>query len=133
MKAQKLTREEAESNLEFLGFIIFENKLKPSTSRVIMELSQAGIRNIMCTGDNILTAISVAKECTMIDSDETCFIPHLIEGTLTRDDSRGNTDQSCIVPGLITKTSLIWESVDDPDVRLDSRTLLVSSRASLMV
>lgn len=126
MKAQKLTRDEAESNLEFLGFIIFENKLKPSTSQVIMELSQAGIRNIMCTGDNILTAVSVAKECTMIDSDETCFIPHLIEGISTHDNSRGNANQDSTVPGLVTKTSLVWESVDDADVRLDSRTLLVS-------
>ncbi|KAJ5641572.1 hypothetical protein N7490_005572 [Penicillium lividum] len=107
MKAQKLSRVEAESNLEFLGFIIFENKLKPSTSQVILELKQAGIRNVMCTGDNILTAVSVAKECKMIDPDEHCFIPHFIEE-----------------PGLITKTSLIWESVDNPDLRLDPRTLL---------
>ena len=80
MKAQKLSRTEAESNLEFLGFIIFENKLKPSTSRVISELNEAGIRNVMCTGDNILTAVSVAKECKMIDPGEHCFIPHFIEG-----------------------------------------------------
>lgn len=80
MKAQKLSRTEAESNLEFLGFIIFENKLKPSTSRVISEMNEAGIRNVMCTGDNILTAVSVAKECKMIDPGEHCFIPHFIEG-----------------------------------------------------
>jgi cation-transporting ATPase 13A3/4/5 len=80
MKVQKLTRAEVESNLEFVGFIIFENKLKPSTSSVISELNQAGIRNVMCTGDNILTAISVARECKMIGSGEACFIPHLVEG-----------------------------------------------------
>lgn len=80
MKVQKLTRAEVESNLEFVGFIIFENKLKPSTSSVISELNQAAIRNVMCTGDNILTAISVARECKMIGSDEACFIPHLVEG-----------------------------------------------------
>ncbi|KAJ5757043.1 uncharacterized protein N7511_007225 [Penicillium nucicola] len=107
MKVQKMTRTEAESNLEFLGFIIFENKLKPSTASVISELNEAGIRNVMCTGDNILTAISVARECKMLGADETCFIPHLIEE-----------------PGLVSKTSLIWESVDDPELRLDPRTLL---------
>lgn len=80
MKVQKLSRADAESNLEFVGFIIFENKLKPTTSQVISELNQAGIRNVMCTGDNILTAISVARECKMIGADEQCFIPHLIEG-----------------------------------------------------
>lgn len=80
MKVQKLARADAENNLQFLGFIIFENKLKPSTSGVISELDTAGIRNVMCTGDNILTAISVAKECKMISPDEDCFIPHFIEG-----------------------------------------------------
>lgn len=80
MKAQKMTRTDAESDLEFLGFIIFENKLKPSTAGVISELNEAGIRNVMCTGDNILTAISVARECNMLGRDELCFIPHFIEG-----------------------------------------------------
>jgi cation-transporting ATPase 13A3/4/5 len=107
MKVQKLTRTEAESNLEFAGFIIFENKLKSTTTDVITELNQAGIRNAMCTGDNILTAISVARECKMVGPNEQCFIPHFIEE-----------------PGLVTKTSLVWESVDDPDLRLDPRTLL---------
>ncbi|KAJ5179631.1 hypothetical protein N7492_002841 [Penicillium capsulatum] len=107
MKVQKLTRAEAESNLEFLGFIIFENKLKPSTSRVISELNHAGIRNIMCTGDNILTAISVARECKMVGPNEHCFIPHFVED-----------------PGLVSKTSLRWECVDNPDFQLDPRTLL---------
>ncbi|KAJ5693339.1 cation-transporting ATPase [Penicillium macrosclerotiorum] len=107
MKVQKLSRAEAESNLEFVGFIIFENKLKPSTSSVISELNQAGIRNVMCTGDNILTAISVARECEMIGLKEQVFIPHFMEE-----------------PGLVTKTSLLWESVDNPDMKLDPRTLL---------
>jgi cation-transporting ATPase 13A3/4/5 len=80
MKVQKMTRAEAECNLQFVGFIIFENKLKPSTSGVISELNRAGIRNIMCTGDNILTAISVARECNMVGPDEPCFIPRFVDG-----------------------------------------------------
>ncbi|KAJ5502001.1 ATPase P-type K/Mg/Cd/Cu/Zn/Na/Ca/Na/H-transporter [Penicillium fimorum] len=107
MKVQKMTRTDAESNLEFLGFIIFENKLKPSTAGVISELNEAGIRNVMCTGDNILTAISVARECNMLGRDELCFIPHFVEA-----------------PGLSSKISLIWECVDNSDLQLDPRTLL---------
>jgi cation-transporting P-type ATPase 13A2 len=80
VKIQKMTREEAESNLEFLGFIIFENKLKKATALVIDELKTAGIRNIVCTGDNILTAISVARECGLIDRDDHCFIPRFLDG-----------------------------------------------------
>lgn len=83
MKAQKLTRELVERDLEFIGFIIFENKLKSSTAGTIAELSNAGIRNVMCTGDNILTAVSVARECDLIRADEQCFIPRFAEGECT--------------------------------------------------
>lgn len=80
MKVQKMTRGDAESDLEFIGFIIFENKLKPTSTETIAELNQAGIRTVMCTGDNILTAISVARECGMVSKSEQCFIPHIVEG-----------------------------------------------------
>ena len=79
-KAQKMRRHDAECDLEFLGFIIFENKLKPSTTGVIDELNYADIREIMCTGDNILTAISVARECNLIDRTAHCFIPRFVDG-----------------------------------------------------
>jgi len=83
VKVQKMKREDAESNLAFVGFIIFENKLKLSTTAVIDELNEAGIRNVMCTGDNILTAISVARECHLIDRNAHCFVPHFLEGWST--------------------------------------------------
>ncbi|KAI9741983.1 MAG: hypothetical protein M1834_000372 [Cirrosporium novae-zelandiae] len=107
IKVQKMSRSEAEAGLDFIGFIIFENKLKPITADVITELSAANIRNVMCTGDNILTAISVARECKLIDKDCHCFVPHFIEG-----DSRG------------PKARLSWESVDNPIYQLDEQTLL---------
>ena len=75
-----MTRSEAESGLEFIGFIIFENKLKPVTETIIQELNDAGIRKVMCTGDNVLTAISVARECALIDPTAHCFVPYFDEG-----------------------------------------------------
>lgn len=75
-----MKRDEAESGLEFIGFIIFENKLKESTGGVLDELTEAGIRTVMCTGDNILTAISVARECNLIAKTAHCFVPHFVEG-----------------------------------------------------
>lgn len=83
MKIQKMTRANAESDLEFVGFIIFENKLKPKSTEVITELNRANIRNVMCTGDNILTAVSVARECGIISMEEQCFIPRFVEGQLS--------------------------------------------------
>lgn len=106
IKVQKMKRDEAESGLEFMGFIIFENKLKPSTTGVIEELDRAGIRKVMCTGDNILTAISVARECNLIDKTAHCFVPHFVEG-----DSR------------TALARLRWESVDNPIYQLDEHTL----------
>jgi cation-transporting ATPase 13A3/4/5 len=82
MKIQKMTRTDAESRLEFTGFIIFENKLKHKSSETIAELNRANIRNIMCTGDNILTAVSVARECGIIGLEEQCYIPRFVEGQL---------------------------------------------------
>lgn len=80
VKVQKMERKKAESGLDFIGFIIFENKLKPSTTGVLDELTEAGIRKVMCTGDNILTAISVSRECNLIDKTAHCFVPHFAEG-----------------------------------------------------
>ena len=75
-----MKRTDAEKDLVFSGFIIFENKLKPSTTRVIQELRDANLRRVMCTGDNILTAISVARECDLIDKTAHVFVPHFAEG-----------------------------------------------------
>ena len=79
MKVEKMRREDAECDLDFLGFIIFENKLKQSTTGVIDELNAADIREIMCTGDNVLTAISVARECNLVNRTAHCFIPHFVD------------------------------------------------------
>ncbi|KAI9790387.1 MAG: hypothetical protein M1816_005205 [Peltula sp. TS41687] len=106
VKVQKMTRSEAEQGLQFVGFIIFENKLKPRTTSAIAELSRAEIRTVMCTGDNILTAISVARECNIIDRSAHCFVPHF---------SHGNSETA--------KAQLGWESIDNPLFRLDGDTL----------
>ncbi|ELA40788.1 HAD ATPase, P-type, family IC, partial [Vittaforma corneae ATCC 50505] len=74
------SRETDESGLEFLGFLVFANKLKEETEKVIGELREAELRPKMCTGDNILTAISVAKECGMIDKTTPVLFPVLEEG-----------------------------------------------------
>lgn len=106
VKVQKMRREDAESDLSFAGFIIFENKLKPTTTAIIDELGKAGIRKVMCTGDNILTAISVARECNLIEKTAHCFVPHFAEGDCTNPLSR-----------------LEWKSVDNPMFKLEENTL----------
>ena len=78
-----VTREDCESDLTFIGFIVFENKLKIGTEKVIAVLNRAYIRMIMCTGDNLLTAVSVSRECKLIDPTRQIFAARFVKGNLT--------------------------------------------------
>ncbi len=56
------------------------NHLKPVTASVIQQLQQASIETLMLTGDDLLTAISVARECHMVSKEaplyfSNCFPP----------------------------------------------------------
>lgn len=96
-------RTTAEHDMIFAGFIIFENKLKGSTTATLKVLRDAQIRTIMCTGDNILTAISVAKECELVDRECNIYVASYEEGA--------------------NSTNLVWLDVNDSEKRLDSITL----------
>ncbi|KIK97368.1 hypothetical protein PAXRUDRAFT_765457 [Paxillus rubicundulus Ve08.2h10] len=83
LKAQKMKREQAEFNLRFLGLIIFENKLKPGTAPAIQTLRSAHLACRMITGDNPLTAVSVARECSLINPVAHVFSPAFVQGNAT--------------------------------------------------
>ena len=63
---QLLHREEVERDLHFLGFLVFENRLKTASPPVIAELAEAGIPSLMVTGDNLFTAVCVARSCGIV-------------------------------------------------------------------
>lgn len=91
-QAQRVTRDQVEKDLVFCGLLVMQNALKPETTPIIKQLRGANIRTVMVTGwytcthfgtfnacdlrsrlscclfegDNILTAVSVARECSMI-------------------------------------------------------------------
>uniref|UniRef100_A0A3Q3K787 Polyamine-transporting ATPase 13A3 n=1 Tax=Monopterus albus TaxID=43700 RepID=A0A3Q3K787_MONAL len=73
-KVQNISRDHIETNMEFLGLIVMQNKLKAETPGVLQELRRANIRTVMVTGDNMLTAISVARDCGMIPPQDTVII-----------------------------------------------------------
>ncbi|KJH52820.1 IC domain protein, HAD ATPase, P-type family [Dictyocaulus viviparus] len=87
-KAAKIPRTKVECNLELLGLIAMENRIKPVTMGVINELNRARIRTVMVTGDNLLTAMSVARECGIIKSSKRAFLLEHCSGIF---DSRGRT------------------------------------------
>lgn len=65
-KVQRISREAAEMELNFLAFVVLENRLKPETAPVIEAINKACIKTVMVTGDNMLTALSVARDCDMV-------------------------------------------------------------------
>ncbi|EPZ31935.1 Cation-transporting P-type ATPase, subfamily V domain-containing protein [Rozella allomycis CSF55] len=89
------SRNQIEKDLEFLGFLIFENKIKKETFKVISELNKASCKNIICTGDNLLTACSISRQCKIIPQEDTIFI------------------------SKISNNFIEWISLDDPSISLD--------------
>lgn len=111
---KSLERGDAENDLSFAGFIVFENKLKASTKDTLKELRSAAIRTVMCTGDNVLTAVSVGRECELIDPAVTqVYIPRFV------------SDEEYLASG---GTGLIWEDIHNPSHKLDPVTLQRVSR-----
>ena len=79
-KVNHMERDELEMNLNFLGLIVIENRLKPETKPIIELLKDVNIRTIMCTGDNILTGLCVANFCNMISENEIVVSVEAVEG-----------------------------------------------------
>jgi cation-transporting ATPase 13A2 len=101
-----MKREQAESGLKFLGLVIFENRLKPGTTPAIQALRSAHLACRMITGDNPLTAVSVARECSLINQAAHVFAPMFAKGN-------ANTANS----------KLVWSSMDDVTWKLDAYSL----------
>lgn len=59
-------RDSLESGLTFVGLIIFRNVPKPDTKDAIQTLTEGDVRPVMITGDNELTGVHIAKECSLI-------------------------------------------------------------------
>lgn len=77
LKVQKMTRDDAEKDLIFLGFLVMQNTLKPESAGVINELKTASLRCLMVTGDNLLTAVSVSRDCGLIgDIENVMLVSH---------------------------------------------------------
>lgn len=112
---ERMKRSEIEMDLIFDGFLILLNCLKAETTNVIEELHAAKLRTVMITGDNIMTALSVAKDCKMIKQNEEVFI--------VKCEGYGNDK-----PKLIVELSRDIGAIDDattlhdqmPDVRYGS-------------
>ena len=104
-KLNKILRDDVEKDLTFVGLLIMQNKLKPASRYVINELKKAKIHTLMITGDNILTAISVARECSIVNPNQRIFLGEV--------DSLPNGEKT-----------INWQDFDFTPNQLDPETLL---------
>ena len=95
-QSQTIIREVVERNMLFLGLLIVQNKLKEKTKESLEKYDNADLRMIMATGDNILTAICVSKECNLI---------------------KKNTDMvSCEIENVNGLDKLKWSKIDNEEL-----------------
>jgi Ca2+-transporting ATPase len=66
----KLSREEMEYNLHFLGYVGIYDPPRIEAKEAIRKARMAGIHVAMVTGDNERTALSLAREIGLIEKDE---------------------------------------------------------------
>ncbi|KAF6117491.1 ATPase 13A4 [Phyllostomus discolor] len=76
-----LMRDKVESDLVFLGLLILENRLKKETKPVLEELISARIRTVMITGDNLQTAVTVARKSGMVSEGQKVILVEANEGS----------------------------------------------------
>lgn len=63
------TMEEAECNLTMLAIMSIRDSLRKHTVKSIRDCQKAGIRVVMVTGDHMLTAQAIARECGIMTDD----------------------------------------------------------------
>lgn len=66
----EMTREQLETGLQFMGIIGIYDPPRHEVKATIHQAKLAGIRTVMVTGDNELTALAIAKEIGLIEKDE---------------------------------------------------------------
>lgn len=90
----------------FQGLLVLQNQLKEDTADVIRLLQAGAVSNIMVTGDNEFTAISVARQCHIIKPDESVFLISLRD---TEDEQNDNRSQGLVE--LYDRSALKFEFV----------------------
>ena len=64
--AQQALQESLEADMVFAGVLLFENRLKPTAVQSVQDIQAAGMHCSIITGDHVLTAVAVAKQCGIL-------------------------------------------------------------------
>ena len=68
LNPKHISRENAESDLEFAGFLIFQCPMKKDTVKYVTKIMEADCKVKIITGDNILTAAYVAVKLRIAEN-----------------------------------------------------------------
>ncbi len=74
-QAVSMARADVEMCLTFLGLVLFTNPVRHDSAAAIADLHAAGIRAVICTGDNPHTAVAVAKDVGILTHDPIYIVP----------------------------------------------------------
>lgn len=100
-------RTHLEQNLEFLGFVGIYDPPREEARQALENAKEAGIRTIMVTGDNEITALAIAKEVGLIEKDE---------DVITGDELDKMSDEE--LKKLILKTTVFARTRPEDKLRL---------------
>ena len=109
-QSQEIRRDIVEKNMIFLGLLIVQNKLKEKTKECLEKFDNADLRMVMATGDNILTAICVSKDCNLIRKNQEMI--------------------SCSIENVNGIDKLKWEKLEDD--RNDDMISIFENRRDLL-
>lgn len=96
------------SNLTFIGLLLIKDEVRSEAIEGIELVKKAGIQTVMITGDNVLTAKSIAKEVGLITSSE--------DVVLTSEELKAMTDEE--VKNILPKLRVVARSLPEDKKRL---------------
>jgi Na+-exporting ATPase len=104
-RLEDMKRDEAETNLQFVGLVAVRDPPKPETRPAIEECAQAGITVRMLTGDHPDTAVAIAFEIGILPRMED--LPHGVVLTGSQLDSMSDAELDALVdlPLVVARSS----------------------------
>ncbi|OAD04089.1 hypothetical protein MUCCIDRAFT_82030 [Mucor lusitanicus CBS 277.49] len=89
--ATHCTRDQLESDLTFIGLVLFKNLLKEDTADAIQQIKQGDVRVVMITGDNALTGVFVGQQCHLVPPNARILVGDVVDDKLVWSDADTGT------------------------------------------
>jgi cation-transporting ATPase 13A2 len=114
-------RAEAEKGLNFLGFVVLDNALKPQSAPTVRRLrGEANVWMAMVTGDNAITAVCVARQCQIVEEGYRVFVGDVAAKSAASGDGDASSSSSS---SSSSYPSIVFRDADDETSLLDPETL----------